>query len=83
VFIDFLGLPNTNWLIKRADYGKTWIADVALGADRTVATGTYGITRRGLDDVSLISKRPFQKDGSVRLKMFQQTSAQPSLRNAS
>ncbi len=30
-----------------------------------------------------VLKRPFQKDCSVRLKMFQQTSAQPSLRNAS
>jgi predicted nucleic acid-binding protein len=29
------------------------------------------------------SKRPFQKDCSVRLKMFQQTREQPSLRNAS
>lgn len=28
-------------------------------------------------------KRPFQKDCSARLKMFQQTSEQPSLRNAS
>jgi len=29
------------------------------------------------------AKRPFQKDCSARLKMFQHTSAQPSLRNAS
>lgn len=28
-------------------------------------------------------KRLFQKDGSARLKMFQQTREQPSLRNAS
>lgn len=34
-----------------------------------------------LSDV--FSKRPFQKDCSVRLKMFQQTREQPSLRNAS
>jgi len=30
-----------------------------------------------------IDKRPFQNDCSVRLKMFQQTRDQPSLRNAS
>jgi hypothetical protein len=49
-------------------------SESGAGADMTGSSVT-GTTR--------LAKRPFQKDCSVRLGMFQQTTEQPSLRNAS